>query len=843
MELLNQDQAPHNMRLLDLSQAVIRRTRATTRTLSLPTPWLLGKTQNAGAPDHLANLLSYIEEDPSTTVVERSRDLKGYQCYVVEQWACSRKAPTIIIAAFTGDSSHTINVGILSVPSDEESWSPRLRIYFKALVQHNTKRKDTPLGALMVTNLSGFPSSLTIIPVTDGNVRKHRDDFFVNENLKRLGCAGRTGISLAPPSVPTQAKFHQLYRTSDKVGFYESVLELVRLCQVALILFGVLESEYADGLLCDVTERASRGWWAEVGLDLYGVEPVDGVLGPTTVAALLGTLIGARNRLHAYGTPVAKDVFEMESTKRAIASFQKSQRLHRTRRFDRHTLDKLHKVTSKQAAAESWAVPRAVKSTVAELSGKGGEMVMDMVRGRDKATLAEMETTDIDKFTQLVGGDRAKWLWLGKPLKRSTRDILADRPIDIVMHGKGEEHAEHLSPSAQLPADHGTAPKGKIKHQQRFRKKVASDPSEGHDQETQDSREKRNVFGRATGRLKGAVKPRDSERPKPQALSPTSLSHERHNRSLHSSDSEPGPHLLASPSKQDSFHDADYPDADLLRRSDHLKLPEYSHRLTETPVEWSFPESDDDEETLPDYHSYMDEQTSQDVSNQHDIADAIARETEMADGGFPIDLRPGQNVGLLLRSTRSFSKFKADSSEDRNETYWPRNLSFSAAEGAVLRWDSVDDSSRLDEKPRGSDAEHLDMLESTYPHKELERELLQAAAARRLRTAIARLGADMGTWILSQISAVEDLDTLAGDDLKQLTALSEPRSKRKDELAKDANDTLAEERNRLEDIAKDVATLGSKLEYELGALKSKVEDVEDSVAEFEKNVEYTYVES
>ena len=127
----------------------------------------------------------YLEEDPSAMVLERRRRLKGYELYVVEQWACSRVHPTFVITTYTGLEQHSIIVGVLSVPTNEDTWSPRLRVYFQAIGKFHARRKETPLGTLMVTNLSGFPSALTVIPVPDGDVKRHREDFFVNENLKR----------------------------------------------------------------------------------------------------------------------------------------------------------------------------------------------------------------------------------------------------------------------------------------------------------------------------------------------------------------------------------------------------------------------------------------------------------------------------------------------------------------------------------------------------------------------------------------------------------------------------------------------------------------------------------
>ncbi len=368
----------------------------------------------------------YLEDDPATKVLDRSQQLEGYECYVVEQWSTSRSHPTFTITTYTGDPNHHVVVGVLSVPIDETTWSAKLRVYFKALNQYHARRRETPLGILMVTSLSGFPSSLTVIPVPGGDIRTHRADFFVNEDLKRLNCAGRVGFTLSPPTAATVAKFHQLYRTSDKNEVYDSVIELVKLCQSALMLFDKLEIDYADGLLCDVTERAINDWWLEIGSSYYNVEPHDGILGPTTVAGLLGLLMGARNRLHSLGHPVGKDAFDVETMKRGISKFQKEQRVQRTRRLDRRTLDKLHRATAKAANSDGhWAMPKAVKSTVAELSGKGGEMVMDVVGRRDRAGIAEIETCDMERFVQLVQGERAKWLWYGKAVKKAaTRETM-----------------------------------------------------------------------------------------------------------------------------------------------------------------------------------------------------------------------------------------------------------------------------------------------------------------------------------------------------------------------------------------------------------------------------------
>ena len=308
-----------------------------------------------------------------------------------------------MIATYTGHPSHKILVGILSIDKDESRWGRELAGYFR-FVRHYGREKQTPLGILMVTNLSNLSSDLTVIAVSDGNVLEHKEDFIINEDLKRMGCSGRIALTLATPTDAAKAKFHQLFRTYERLDFRFSVIELVRLCQLALVMFQKLDKHFGDGLLCDETERAIRKWWAEYGTDFYNAEPSDGILGPTTVAALLGMMIGARNRLSLCGAPVPKDAFDIPGLKGAIGYFQKQHKLRRTRRLDRETVDKLHRITIKGPSGDKYGmVPKAIKSTVAEMSGKTHKV--------------EMETCDLEKFIMHLSGERAKHLWYGKPMK------------------------------------------------------------------------------------------------------------------------------------------------------------------------------------------------------------------------------------------------------------------------------------------------------------------------------------------------------------------------------------------------------------------------------------------
>ncbi|KAI9699932.1 MAG: hypothetical protein M1820_006994 [Bogoriella megaspora] len=776
----------------------------------------------------------YLEEDPSTTVLKRRHRLQGYEIYVVEQWACSRTQPTFVITTYTGDPSHSIIVGVLSVPTDEDTWSPRLKVYFKALNQYHARRKETPLGFLTVTNLSGFPSSLTVVPVPNGDIKAHRDDFFVNEDLKRLGCSGRVGLTLAPPTGATQSKFHQLYRTSEKVPIYTAVTELVKLCQVALVLFGKLEQEYADGLLCDVTERAINDWWVEVGTEFYNVEPSDGILGPTTVAALLGMLIGARNRLHAYGAPVAKDVFYTESTKRGIAYFQKSQRLSKTRRLDRQTLDKLHKATAKAASSEGWTVPRAVKSTMAEISGKGGEMMMEFVGGRDKAGIAEVETVDIERFVQLVHGERSKWLWYGKPMK-SQGDMFSRLPGEEGLVFEPDEQGGYSWTGRRK--DSTVPDRAPLKRNTgSFHGKVPKDGVlEAMNEKDPDL--KKAVLKRAGGRLKGAVglKTHHGKHAHEDAIDdPSQLARNDSQLSV-----APSLHRTNSaPASPESVKSVEEPLDSLAKTAngEPKASPAFAKVLTETP-EVSQTALAEDKDANGDANGYAGKDTTLGPPFQYDtskssqepsIAGSTYHGTDL-DDLLPTDTLPGQDTGPLLRRTQSTSGLSLRNPTPRNETSYPRCLSFSIAEPSILVWDDLVGPSATTHSASSSSRPD--------PYSTLTYERSIAVSEKRTRADLSFISGTVSAWVSGKISHLQSLEIQADRDHQELQTLYYPRYESYRALAEQVKGVLEAEQTLLQEGVKEVETLSAKLEYEINNLRSRVEDVEEGVKEFTSQVE------
>ena len=787
----------------------------------------------------------YLEEDPSTTVLERRRRLVGYELYFVEQWACSRVHPTFVITTFTGLEQHSVLVSVLSVPTDEEAWSPRLRVYFKAIAKYHARKKETPLGNLMVTNLSGFPSALTVILVPDGDLKQHREDFFVNENLKRMGCAGRAGLSLSYPVQATEAKFNRLYRTSDRIPLYSAVIELVKLCQAAMVLFGKLAPEYADGLLCDITEQAINDWWSDIGAEVYRVEPSDGILGPATVSALIGLLIGARNRLHAYGAPVAKDVFDLANTKRGIAFFQKSQKLEKTRRLDRPTLQQLHRATNKAAkSSEGWNVPRAVKSTVAELSGKGGDLAAE--EAREKAGFADIETFDIGTFIQLASGERAKWLWHGKP-RKSDMDVFKQLGGDDLVLENDEQGGYTWSrkqPDSGAEEHSRSGQNGPI----------TQGPASSIDGPEKDSAVRRNVrksvTGRMTdarsglGRIRDAVGMRGHHSRHSREAGSFSDVESLRERTLRLSDELARDPSSSGPTSQRSYgapvpknSTNATPSTPRSRRNSSL------HRDSGDPFQEAGP-SDKYAPWEISVESESEEQQSGAVSdagsvvnprNPKDDSSTKPQDLPALDGDIVIDAEKGgkhvfreTNLPPPLQRTQSLPQISSSVSTEEHFQYrWPRHLSFS----------TVVDVLAASEDPTFSNTNSTELEAEKHPNTALALEKTRALHSQRLNATLTDLQQTESHWVTRRVANIEEIDNHRGRDQEVLEVMYRQKAEEHEAL-KEASDALLEEEKRgVAEAVKDIETLAAKLEYELTTLESKVEDVENAVGEFERQVE------
>lgn len=777
------------------------------------------------------HLLRFLENEQHVSLVERHTFLYGYELYLVEQWACSRKSPTLVVATHTGDGKDRISAGILAIPADDTLWSARLRLYFKAANQYHARPKETGQGQLLVTNLSNFPSSLTVISVPDGDIRKHRQTFIVNEDLKRLGCSGRSGLTLTEPTEATRSKFHQLYKTSERIPFMQSVTELVKLCQVALYMFDKLEPEYIDGLLCDVTEAAVSDWWTVIGAEHYNYEPSDGILGPSTVAALLGMLMGARNRLSWQGAPVSKDVFDIESTKRGISYFQKAQKLDKTRRLDRQTLFRLHNYTAKAAAGEGWGVQKAVKSTVTEIGGKRGEIVMDMVSGKDKGGLADIETLDLDRFVKLVYGEQPKWLWYGKQRRAPLESRDLDHEVGHhLIHGRGELSAPvSRRTTGQQPDDEVVL--------RRAEDTQSAPPSRIATSTTYDSYgdrdgTRRTVFQSVAGNAKsglGRIKDAVGASRRAHGRWPSSANRDDVLDNLHTLnlgiDSARASGIVAGPSSIGrAFTWKETPEEYLaaLRRGD----PEALRGLQGTHLE---PASADT--TFSQNKTQLGEiSKSSAIGNLEAIGtevreDVLSRapsavrsaidETDL-EGPLLEAERTGDQKHLRMCRRHSSPNPRDLVNCTPNENRYPRRLSFGDAEEAILDWEEINLLHELTDDDGAAAA--------------------QTEVLGRLAEQMDLVVNGIGPWVGEQIKLVAALDDRYGKDVAEIQIMYHQLNEACERVRLDSEGIIAEEQRSLEHSIKELETMIARLEYEINALVVKVHDVEDGILVFERQV-------
>ncbi|WEW58305.1 hypothetical protein PRK78_003773 [Emydomyces testavorans] len=762
-----------------------------------------------------------LEEDSTTVLVGRRGTLVGYEIYIVEQWACSRVHPTFVINTYTGDPSHIAIAGVLKVPKDERLWSSRLKVYFDTITQCHARRRETPLGTLMVTNLSSLPSTLTVIDVPEGDVRKYREYFVLNEDLKRLGCSGRAGLNLKQPTPATEAKFYQLYRTSERVPLFAAVIGLIKLCQMALSVFDKMAAEYIDGLLCDVTERAINDWWADIGTELFNIEPTDGLLGPTTVSALLGTFIGARNRLHAWGAPVAKDAFDLENLKRGIGSFQKAQKLEKTRRLDRQTLDKLHRATAKAASGEGWTVPRAVKSTVAELGGKGGEMVMGMVGGRDKAGISEVETLDMDRFVQLVTGEKAKWLWHGKSQKSHSDPFRHDAGEDEMAFSKDSWSSRRKDIGSGFSSGRPS-----LETEQSWKHTETPTTVDSREQQLKHAL-KKSVSVKVSDARAGLGRFRDA------VGLPGLRSHHQHKQSKESIDvdidlpfqrmADPAAVRSITKSKPESNKSMGNEMAIFGTPSaDRENSEPLSNPLSHIPTSDLERAPTDFQNQLPQLNEkaqgqlQSDEPSVEPKALQRGMSDKSSRELDQVDG--PI------MVTRVLRRPLSLSAIPMGHTAPRKNICTFRHLSFSTVEESMLSWKGVGALKPTDFK---SDAN----LATSMFYEEMMTEDVRA-----LNTSIADLDLNTSVWVEYQVSELENIERMAQARLKELDSVYQNKYAEHQLLQVRSTNLISKENDNLAERTKKLEILGAKLDYELNSLQSRVEEVENGLVDYEHHI-------
>ncbi|KAL5606641.1 hypothetical protein BROUX41_003038 [Berkeleyomyces rouxiae] len=765
-------------------------------------------------PDPVA--FRYLGDDPIVNIIESCTTLEGYELYLVEQWACSRKSASTVIASYTGDAKSTVVVGVISVPADEASWSLRLKMFFREVQQFQARPRETSLGDLITTNLSSFPSTLTPILVPDGDIRSYQKMFIVNENLKRLGCSGRAGLTLDEPAPAVQAKFCSMYRVHEQINFMEAAIELVRLCQMALVVFGQLNPIFSDGLLCDITEVAISNWWADIGVEYYNMEPSDGILGPMTISALLGLLMGARNRLNSFGAAVSKDAFDIENTMRGVSHFQKCQKMERTGLLDRQTLLKLQSATAKAAANEGWAVQRAVKSTVAEIGGKRGELVMGIV-SRDKGGISEVETLDIEKFIGFAYGELPKWLWHGKA-RRSATESSHEKHAEIgsaLMAAKEQQEIFQMASqrSSSIPiSDYADSNNGK--------EELHGVPSQtaisGPFLTTSISQENANEKGEKKTRFRSVTERMSDAR--------SGLGRIK--------DAVGGSRRVPKPGRDDYcdvpsspvVYYATGPNGGPIKAYNWNRPPEScptpSHQekdLEQTTIQLPL---HNDSDAPPD--KVLGGTYSESLPGDVDARDIKGSPYLLASTTGVRDIHEqwlgeDEAVNLCMKRLQRRRSFHTTKEwPPLHDARWPRRASFSDAANAVLRWEDI-----------------APMVDIFHPSSQAFSlfELAQVFYGN-----VQSIKRDLEPWAQDQFVAFGNLeDTFIHKD-QDLRVLRDRLVEAHENMALSTSSLMTKERSTLSEEIKELETLFARLDYEVQGLAGKVADVEDGVEVFERQV-------
>ncbi|KAJ7129648.1 hypothetical protein C8R44DRAFT_850755 [Mycena epipterygia] len=342
-------------------------------------------------------------------------ELEGFQIYAVEKWIVERDRPVPLLSVYTGDPAHKITVTALS-PAASLSSAEATAEWDKAILhlRRDARPRECPHGTILATSLANFRSDYNIVNIPSGDFLLARDQLYTNINLLRMGCSGRSALTLEEPSDTTKDRFIATYHLpdtivspstasaampispsapgspiptpqaspagkhrprlsisppsrrsedtnasssptaprrppttlhitpptptffvphgllspattpggryvpkgktrGDRAAFSASVLELVRLLQAGLAIFGMFPADprALDGLLCDKTVEGLGTWVTDVGEQCVNIEATERIADPAVVCALLSLVLATRNKLAAmgFGHVTPKDPF------------------------------------------------------------------------------------------------------------------------------------------------------------------------------------------------------------------------------------------------------------------------------------------------------------------------------------------------------------------------------------------------------------------------------------------------------------------------------------------------------------------------------------------------------
>lgn len=422
--------------------------------------------------------------------VEENVKLSGYQIFAVEKWIVERTRAITLLTVYTGDPKDTINVtalaplSSLSAQEAQKEWEKAIH----DLRKDGARPRETDKGVIMVTSLANFRSDYTVVCIPDGDFLAYREKLYVNINLLRMGCSGRSALTLQEPSDTTKDRFISLYHFTDTIKtenrFNQTVLELVKLFQCALSLFDLfpVDSKERDGLLCDTMVNSIQNWISQVGEPYMKVEPTERVADPSTVASIISLCISMRNKLSAIGYQnVPKDPFmHPRRFTRVLAAFVNQRLIPSPTSASTSGLTQcqhaylnlalikhIDAAYEKYRSSDAYKLHRAVLNTIDDLtsattqamsSSKGvrhGQSMSLSLSSKEREAESLLEgTPDLASFVNKVGylrgkdcGSSVRYLWTGKldQLDRKRKesiwsDIEEDREREKEMSASDEEN-------------------------------------------------------------------------------------------------------------------------------------------------------------------------------------------------------------------------------------------------------------------------------------------------------------------------------------------------------------------------------------------------------------------
>ena len=423
-------------------------------------------------------------------------------------------------------------------------------------------------------------------------------------------------------------------------------------------------------------------------------------------------------------------------------------------------------------------------------------MMMGIVGGRDKASIAEVETLDLDQFAQLVSGNKMKWLWQGKHLKSQTTDALGstnDEPSGQVFStddqgnfmwtgGKRDSvistgstwpsaprsKEQHLSSRSDLAKYKGAGPSSRNLPNQQHKDK--DEPHEGQ---------------------KGPFNPdHHFQKHKEPPNNPL-----QHSRTVESYTTEQSPDI----------------DTDTQGRTGKARpLPASKYRFFD---DWT--------------GQPIIRKTAKPLKPKPQPELAELREELKSDTyqEFSAGLRSDDPQTLILRRSRSAVQLRQLQFGFARSDRQPRQLSFSAVEDAMLGYSSaVQDSLEDDE----------DIL--TQPSTAAVVQELMLVKTQMDAKKVMSLQNQGVAYAQNLVSNVESLQGGASSSLEELNNLYYQRLDEYQALRATSTDVVSDEKIALTDSLRRLEMLGAKLDYELTALQSRIQEVEDGVGDFEKSV-------